>query len=624
MKNVFTKVLLVILCVVMVLSLVACDNGPNEDVELDDDGNIIFKPDQGVTKVTFWANCDGVEKQVFDNIVKQFNAQYKGQIEVKMVPKSGSNYETLLTTSLAGSNPPDVFYVGDSGYKAYAEEGYLLNISDFISTSSVYKLDTMWSNVTERYKYDTVTGLTNTESGSYYGVPKDLGPTVIYYNETYFKGAGIKIISVDEDGLAAFNAGGKDDRGQTKADVGIPSSVEVKEKGFFNIDGQWYFNNQIPMSWDETNTCAAMVQAYMRKGKDEGGAGKSNGYGYFTEWWFNYGWSVGGDCIQAIPTDNEDYRGYYYDFTLMDNTPNYIVVDSYEGSIKIGSNSYKAGEIVEYTDKVDLSAYGSTPDVSTLVANKGNYSITSEVLALVNEGVLNVLPSQREAFTEFVRIAAKTSTLVDEVDGEKLYGYGITPYPSDIGGDSGKTNHFVSGQLGMLVDGRWNVTNFRNKMDGLFEWDVAPLPMYKEYDADGNVTVHGVEAGHSGSVALCISSKSKVSAAAWKFIEFCGSEAGQTLQANEGFAIPLQKDLANSEVFLQSTQNPRNSKIFLDATEYETAGDWWYLRDNQWIDDWANVLNGSVRNGTVTMTQFYNSNEYNNTYNLLIKYAKKQ
>lgn len=624
MKNVFTKVLLVILCVVMVLSLVACDNGPNKDVELDDDGNIIFKPDQGVTKVTFWANCDGVEKQVFDNIVKQFNAQYKGQIEVKMVPKSGSNYETLLTTSLAGSNPPDVFYVGDSGYKAYAEEGYLLNISDFISTSSVYKLDTMWSNVTERYKYDTVTGLTNTESGSYYGVPKDLGPTVIYYNETYFKGAGIKIISVDEDGLAAFNAGGKDDRGQTKADVDIPSSVEVKEKGFFNIDGQWYFNNQIPMSWDETNTCAAMVQAYMRKSKDEGGAGKSNGYGYFTEWWFNYGWSVGGDCIQAIPTDNEDYRGYYYDFTLMDNTPNYIVVDSYEGSIKIGSNSYKAGEIVEYTDKVDLSAYGATPDVSTLVANKGNYSITSEVLALVNEGVLNVLPSQREAFTEFVRIAAKTSTLVDEVDGEKLYGYGITPYPSDIGGDSGKTNHFVSGQLGMLVDGRWNVTNFRNKMDGLFEWDVAPLPMYKEYDADGNVTVHGVEAGHSGSVALCISSKSKVSAAAWKFIEFCGSEAGQTLQANEGFAIPLQKDLANSEVFLQSTQNPRNSKIFLDATEYETAGDWWYLRDNQWIDDWANVLNGSVRNGTVTMTQFYNSNEYNNTYNLLIKYAKKQ
>ncbi len=624
MKNVFTKVLLVILCVVMVLSLVACNNGPNEDIELDDDGNIIFKPDQGVTKVTFWANCDGVEKQVFDNIVKQFNAQYKGQIEVKMVPKSGSNYETLLTTSLAGSNPPDVFYVGDSGYKAYAEEGYLLDISEFISKSSIYKLDTMWSNVTERYKYDTVTGLTNTDSGSYYGVPKDLGPTVIYYNETYFKGAGIKIISVDEDGLAAFNAGGKDDRGQTKADVGISSSVEVKEKGFFCIDGQWYFNNQIPMSWDETNTCAAMVQEYMRKSKDEGGAGKSNGYGYFTEWWFNYGWSVGGDCIQAIPTDNEEYRGYYYDFTLMDNTPNYIVADDYEGTIKIGSNSYKAGEIVEYTDKVDLSAYGDTPNVTQLVANKGNYSITSEVLGLVNQGVLNVLPSQREAFTEFVRIAAKTSTLVDEVDGEKLYGYGITPYPSDIGGDSGKTNHFVSGQLGMLVDGRWNVTNFRNKMDGLFEWDVAPLPMYKEYDEDGNVTVHGVEAGHSGSVALCISSKSKVAAAAWKFIEFCGSEAGQTLQANEGFAIPLQKDLANSEVFLQSTQNPRNSKIFLDATEYETAGDWWYLRDNQWIDDWANVLNGSVRNGTVTMTQFYNSEEYNNTYNLLIKYAKRQ
>ncbi len=619
MKKVFSAIIVLIMCFTLILSVTACDNGPNNDVELDDDGNIIFKPESGVTKVTFWANCDGVEQQVFKKIVEQFNEQYEGQIQVRMITKSGSNYSTLLSTSLGGSNPPDVFYVGDSGYKAYAEEGFLYDITEYMSKSSIYKVEDMWSNVTARYKYDVETGLTDTDSGKYYGVPKDLGPTVIFYNETYFKGAGITVISVDEDGLAAFNAGGKDDRGQTKSDVGIPSDVEVKEKGFFKIGTKYYFNNQIPMSWDETNECAKMVQEYMRTS-----AGKSNGFGYFTEWWFNYGWSVGGDCIQAIPTDDSDYRGYYYDFTLMDNTPNYIVADDYEGEITIGSNTYKAGEIIEYTDKIDLSKYGSTPNVSELVSNKGTYEITEEVTTLHTQGVLNELPSQREAFTEFVRIAARKSTTVDVVDGVELKGYEITPYPNDIGSDAGKTNAFASGQLAMLVDGRWNVTNFRKQMDGVYDWDVAPLPMYKEYDEEGNITVHGVEAGHSGSVALCISAKSKVSAAAWKFIEFCGSENGQSLQAEQGFAIPLQKDLANSEVFLQSSQNPRNSKIFLDATEYETAGDWWYLKDNQWIDEWAGVLNGSVRNGTVTMTGFYNSEEYNNTYNLLIKYAKKK
>lgn len=619
MKKVLSAIIVLIMCFTLILSVTACDNGPNNDVELDDDGNIIYKPEAGVTKVTFWANCDGVEQQVFKNIVEQFNKQYEGQIEVRMITKSGSNYSTLLSTSLSGNNPPDVFYVGDSGYKAYAEEGFLYDITDYMKTSSIYKVEDMWSNVTARYKYDVDTGLTDTDSGRYYGVPKDLGPTVIFYNETYFKAAGITVISVDEAGLAAFNAGGKDDRGQTKSDVGISSDVEVKEKGFFKIGTKYYFNNQIPMSWDETNECAALVQNYMRTS-----GGKSNGFGYFTEWWFNYGWSVGGDCIQAIPTDDPNYRGYYYDFTLMDNTPNYIVADDYEGEITIGSNTYKAGEIIEYTDKIDLSKYGSTPNVDQLVANKGNYEITDQVTTLHTQGVLNELPSQREAFTEFVRIAARKTTVVDVVDGETLMGYEITPYPNDIGSDAGKTNAFASGQLAMLVDGRWNVTNFRKQMDGVYEWDVAPLPMYKEYDENGDITVHGVEAGHSGSVALCISAKSKVSAAAWKFIEFCGSENGQSLQAEQGFAIPLQKDLANTEVFLQSEQNPRNSKIFLDATEYETPGDWWYLRDKQWIDEWAGVLNGSVRNGTVTMTGFYNSKEYNNTYNLLIKYAKRK
>lgn len=623
MKKLLSVLLAVTLCFSVVFTLAACSK-PNDDVVIDDDGNIIGKPESGPTKVTFWANCDSVEQQVFTTIVNNFNKKYEGQIQVKFVPKGGDEYANTLGISLAGSNPPDVFYVGDSGYKAYAEANYLLDITDYIANSSVYKLDTMWENVTVRYKYDVNTGLTNTESGRYYGVPKDLGPTVIYYNETFFKGVGIKILSVDEAGLAAFNAGGNDDRGQTKESLGIPQDVEVKQKGFFQIGSQWYFNNQIPMSWDETNACAQMVQDYMRKPENAGGAGKSKGYGYFTEWWFNYGWSVGGDCIQAIPTNDPAYRGYYYDFTLMDNTPNYIVADDYEGTVKIGSNNYSAGQIIEYVDKVQLENADSVPSKNELVSRKGQYQVTEEVKSYAQQGVLNELPSQREAFTEFVRIASLKTATVDVVDGEELKGYEITPYPESLGGDAGKTKSFANGQLGMLVDGRWNVTNFRKQMDGNYEWDVAPLPMYKEYDSDGNITVHGVEAGHSGSVALCVSKKSRVPSAAWKFIEFCGSEEGQTLQAEAGFAIPLQKDLAHSEVFLQSNQNPRNSKIFLDATAYETAGDWWYLTDKKWIDSWANKLNSFVRNGKMTMTEFYNCDDYNKTYEVLFKYAKKR
>lgn len=608
MKKFIGWLLAALLVVTTIVSLAAC-GGPNNDVDLDEDGNIIQKPDSKATKVTFWANCDSVEFEVFKTIVSNFNAKNKGSIEVKLVQKIGSDYSDALGLSLSGSNPPDVFYVGDSGYKAYAELGYLMDITELATKSKTYNIEDMWENVTERYKYDVKTGLTNTESGRFYGVPKDLGPTAIFYNEKYFEGAGITVISVDAADLDAFNnQGAADSRGKTKDQYGIKGTV--KEKGYFELGGKYYFNNQVPMSWDETVACANKVQSYMRNT-----LGKTTGYGYFTEWWFNYGWSVGGDCIQRIPTNDPAYRGYYYDFTLMDPTPNYIVPDNVE-SVTVNGKTYKAGQIVEYVDKIDMTKYGKTADETVLQNNKGTYTVTSEVQQLASQGKLNVLPSQKDAFVEFVRLAASTNTTVS---GD-LKGYGITQMPSDIGGDSGKTNAFANGQVAMLVDGRWNVTNFRKQL-GNDGWDVAPLPMYKEYDSEGNITVHGVEAGHSGSVALCISTKSKVSNAAWKFIEYCGSEEGQTLQAEAGFAIPLQKKLANSEVFLQSDKAPRNSKIFIDATEYETAGDWWYLRDKKWIDDWANVLNGDVRNGKKTMEQFYEGEEYASTFKKLISYA---
>ena len=609
----FKRLIALITCLALCLSVFAgCRKSQDkgEDGEIDDSGN--YRPSSDVAQVEFWINGDEYELEVFSDLVERFNKQYEGQIEVNLKQKPSDGYETAVRTALSGSKL-DVFYVGDAGYKSYAEEGLLYDITDYVENSPIYDLSTMWSTVIERYKYDINTKLSGTESGRYYGVPKDIGPTVIFYNETEFEKAGIKIISVDAADLAAYNGGAKDDRGNTKADVGL-SGVEVKEYGYFVANGQKYFNNQVPMSWDETVEVANILQNSMTN---------PNAYGYFTEWWFNYGWSVGGDCIQFVPTTDSNHSGGWYDFTLSDATPNYIVADDVTGSVTVNGNSYSAGEIISYQDKLGLTTTSTAGE---------NYSknITSEVLTLVSQGKLLELPSQREAFTEFVRLAAKTSTLVDTVNGEQLYGYGVTPTPSSIGSDAGKTQAFAQGEIAMLVDGRWNVSYFRDADSGVnFVWDVCPLPMYRDYDVDGfgaerNITVHGIEAGHSGSVGLCINNNSQLTAASWKFIEFVASEEGQSAQAAKGFAIPLQKDLANSEVFLQSDQMPRNSKIFIDAAEIQGAGDWWYLTDNAWIDDWAGVLNGDVRNGKKSMTEFFNSKQFEDTYDKLLKYTEKK
>ena len=605
-----TRLLALVLALIMSLTVfAACGKKPEKsDVELDDEGNV--RPSDTVSNVEFWINGDEYELEVFQDLVDRFNKQ-NPQIKVKLVQKPSDGYETAVQQALSGQKL-DVFYVGDSGYKSYAEQGLLYDITSLVENSSSYDLSKMWSNVITRYKYDVNSKLSGTASGRYYGVPKDIGPTVIYYNETEFEKAGVKIISVAKEDLDAYNNGAADDRGNTKAAMGL-SDVTVKEYGYFVVDGQKYFNNQIPMSWDETVELATILQNSMTN---------PNAYGYFTEWWFNYGWTVGGDCIQYIPSTDPAHGGGWYDFTLADGTPNFIVADD-AGSVTVNGNTYKAGEILSYADKLGLTS-------TSAAGAEYNKEITSEVLSLENEGKLNRLPSQREAFTEFVRLAAKTSTVVDTVDGVNLMGYGITPTPSSIGTDAGKTQAFAQGEIAMLVDGRWDVTYFRDPDSGInFTWDVCPLPMYREYDADGfgaerNVTVHGIEAGHSGSVGLCINLNSQVPLAAWKFIEFVASEEGQSAQAQKGFAIPLQKELANSEVFLQSDKMPRNSKIFIKAAEIQGAGDWWYLADNAWIDDWAGVLNGDVRNGVKSMTEFFNSNEFKSTYNKLLEYTKNR
>lgn len=630
MNNKVKKIASAITCVCLATGmLMACGRDKGTDGSIGDDG--IYRPGGDEAQVEFWINGDNHEIEVFDSLVKSFNSKWNGKIKVEMVQRTGDGYSDALGQSLAAGNAPDVFYVGDSGYKNYAELGYLYDITDFVDKSPTYKVEEMWDNVVTRYKYDTKTFLSGTESGRYYGVPKDIGPTVVYYNETYFEKAGIKILSVAPADLDNFNKGGvKDDRGNTKEDLGL-GGVTVKEKGYFVVNNQKYFNNQVPMSWEETVECSRIVQNHMQTKEN-----KKDGFGFFTEWWFNYGWSVGGNCIQQIPSDLYDC-GYYYDFTLMDNTKNYIVADDVEG-IEVNKKLYKSGEIIAYQDKIDMSVYAGkkAADGKNIYQNADNYKITDEVKDLHSAGKLNELPSQREAFTEFVRYGdihedgKKTNPLAEVDTGKRAYG--ISPLPTDIDGDAGKINEFVYGNLGMLVDGRWNVTAFRRDITK-FVWDVAPLPMYKEYyeagdtipagKEIGDIKVHGIEAGHSGSVALCISKTSTLPAAAWTFIEYVASAEGQTKQAEAGFAIPLQKDIANSDVFLQKDKSPKNSKVFIRATEYEQAGDWWFLQDNKWIDDWANKLNGSVRNATMTLTEFFRCDEYSGTFEKLDKYTNR-
>lgn len=592
MKRKFFKFTAAILSVlIMVGGTVGCGNKGGGDITFDDSGNII--PSDETIYVNYWGVADEYEQKAMNAVVDAFNAKYKGVIQVEYTPKPANGYSENFVLNMLGG--PDVAQVDESYFKGYVEQGVLADITSlyndalnkYVSTNGAEGLDgsDMMEGIMDRYRYN-VTTTTSNPSDPLFAVMKDLTPTATYFNTEIFAKAGITVISESEESIAAWN----------KAN---PSNKKII-KAYYVQDGKHYFNKSIAMSWQE---CIDLSKKLMADGDVD--------YGFFTEWWFNHGFSVGGDCIEYVETSDSQYNGGYWEFTLNDSSKNYIVKDDV-ASLTVNGNTYKAGEIISWTDKK---------------------SLTDSQKASCNQ-----LPSQREAFTEFVRLSQPASQVVDNVNGVyssvsdfygadangNLYGYGITPAPKDA--TEGKANYFSNGKVAMLATTTLSQRQFAELMgEGAF--DVAPMLQYKEYSEDGTeVLVHGIQAGHSQSEGIAINANSENKNAAWVFVQYVASKEGQEVFASTGQGVPYYKSLAfdPNGAFLTNPYGADNAIVFANATENQTPGDWWYLKDNKWITAWSTRLNTEVRNGDWSLSEFYNSTEYLNTQALLNAYTKKK
>ena len=546
---------LMAMALALVLGLTACGGTGNG------------KPVNDKVTLQFWGWGDDVEASVFQEITDQFNetvGKEKG-ISVKYVQKASSSYSSDTALALSGNNTPDIIYVEDKYVKSWADAGYLaqLDNGDFEGFDFENKNGEVWESGISRYRFDPETA-TSSEDAPLWALPKDIGPTVLYYNSSYLKQLSIKEISVPEEELGDYNSS----NGTSYLPKGYDSAARV-------------FNNRIPMSWEEIVELAKEMQKI--DGCD---------YGYYNEWWYAYGWSVGGDVVEYM-------NDGYYKFTLNDKSPNYIVKDDVD-SVKINGTTYKTGDLISYTDKNKLSD-----------ADKQN---------------LNELPSMYDAFLEFVALTAKEGGNVGKTAaGTDKLGYGVSMGANSLG-TADAEDYFISGKFGMFVDGRWEVPTLRENMSesdkwGEGSWNVAPLPVYKEYDAAGNVAVHGVAAGHSGSMGLAIADGSDQKEAAFEFLKFVAGEEGQKAQSLAGFAIPNQVALSeDEEVFLQTDKDPVNSIVFVEAAKVQRPGDWWSLTDSAWIDEWANYLNYTVRENKATVDELFDK-YYDSTQKKLNEYT---
>lgn len=466
------------------------------------------------------------------------------------------------------------------------------------------------------------------------------------------------------------DSNGNPDGGGYDADVLVTRQINVPAKGYYREDDynnwisdagqEWanpnfdgvtnvvkVFNASIAMNWDETEDLAQLLtigkNSYNHNRKTSRGSVATT-YGYYTEWWFNYGWSVGGDCVQDLTGEGTWMYG------LTDWSTNYKVTEN--GAGYVGKNTgkvYKAGETLEYIDKLNVKAYAPETD------EDGSIMVDDEQNVIFNDGQL-LLPSANGGLEVYDAATKQTTALGANTDN--LYTYdsmidpeikeaaaddltnlgdakflalpstksavnqylnsiqlGVMPLPSSFGSTSSTVSQFGNGNIAMVVERGYQIGLIRSLASAYdIEWGIAPLPQYKEYvdpysSDDITVKVSGVEGGHSEATALCLAKASKNKQNAWCVIDWLTSdymevngtkeEAGQVYKAKAGY-IPNQPSIASSSTFIKESEKNLNLDAFFDVLEFEEAGDWWYLPDNAWINIWATPLNSEVRNNRMT------------------------
>lgn len=555
---------------------------------------------KATTMLSFWTAVSPSSDDVLDEVIDEFNQTNTYGIFVEATPRADSSG---IGTQLAGSNPPDVVYMDDRYFKGYALDGYLAPLDDYVAQSELTDLDDFWPSTVDRFRFDPETGVSGGDS-TLYALPFSNGPTVIYYNKTQFAEQKVNIISVAEDDLAAYN--------QANNTSYLPhgfyeytTSPNPGDTSFMvNGNGTYYvFNNQIPMNWEELRECSRIFTK-------EFNPGSASTYGFMNEWWFSYGWSVGGDCLEWVsdPNGDGDTSDAQYMFSLGEQTPNYLVTG--QETVTVNGHEYTEGELLSYDDKHYVEDHASDADIAAYLQSQQLYE----------------LPSIYDAFVEFCRLSQTTNRPVTA----GLNGYGISPSPTTLN-QYGKNQYFTSGRTAMICNGLSEAYTIGRSM-AEDSWDIAPLYQYREYNDDGSYkTVNGTpimgkKAAHNGANGYAIAANSRNKDAAWRLIEYMTSTDVQEKLIPAFLGVPCRISVAESDAFMtyDSRFLPDNKAALVEAADYCTVGDWSYVEDGEWINGWANVLNTSVRDGNMTLDQFFNDPVIAETNRVLRDYTAQK
>lgn len=588
MKRQLKRVVALFLATTMMIVTTACG------------GNGGASEDAGARTVIYYA-ASYVTAQVRDSYLEMIETYNNGRgkedgVYVQMTDSSGAI--SGLDSALRSNYMYDVLQLQDDEYKALAMQGgnYFVALDEYLTDEA--KTAMQWEQIPEnlinRFRMNTTAGSDGLflagEGTSLLALPNGSNPQMLFYNKSILEQCGINIVSVPESELDAYNS-------ENGASLKAHGYAEYKEAPYANAKsgkneaGEYVykvFNECIAMNWEELRCVARAMQ-------------KQYGYeyGYMSEWWFNYGFSVGGDCV------GWDEAAGQYKFTITDKQANYLALTD----ITVNGRSYGKGDVLLYEDKTFLN------------------NNASEKSAL--SGKIYELPSQYDAILEFNRLGVPANKEADT----GVMGYGVAPSTTN-----NRTARFTSGtDCPFLVEDFVQIASFKEILGDAL--GMAMPAQYREYvggstytkggteylkvigetydgavytgdlHMEGDTVIVGEAATESEGTGLFIpaNTKNKNYDAAFKFASWLAGPEGQAILAKGNAAVPNQTSYGLGEYATSEDRIISNMWAGAYMAQKADIGDYSYFTTVTWITEWSQAFNSDVREGKMTLTQFINT-----------------
>ncbi len=193
-----TKILVVIMCLVIVLSavgLTGCQQaGESSSTTVSASTGTSEAASSGEkTKISFMGWGTDAEIATYKAMIEQYEAAYP-DVEVEYIVVADNEFDTKLQAMIGAGQCPDVFYCPVDSMMKYAATGNLYDLTDYVASNEIFDASNVWDCLLNLYRFDGQ----NQGSGSIYALPKDVSVFPVFYNVDLFKAAGVTPPTIDD------------------------------------------------------------------------------------------------------------------------------------------------------------------------------------------------------------------------------------------------------------------------------------------------------------------------------------------------------------------------------------------------------------------------------------------